>query len=958
VEAVASSSRGRQLKFLCLEALAQEPDARAAFLDQACAGDAALRHEVELLLAGQARLAGFLETPVWEPPSAVLTPGTRLGPYEIDSAIGAGGMGEVYKARDARLGRTVAIKVLPAGVASDPDRRRLFEQEARAASALNHPHICVVYDVGSQASVTPGAAPVHYLVMEHLDGQTLAAHLTKGKLPVSQALEIGIQLAGALSAAHTHGIVHRDLKPGNVMLVKGDGGATLQVKLLDFGLVKLMGRDESLASQPTIGAAEQTDEGRIVGTVSYMSPEQAQGRPVDERSDIFSFGSLLYEMVSGQKPFHGESSVTTLAAIIEKEPRPLSGEIPPDLEKVLARCLSKDPARRYQHIGDVKLELQDLVEENGSRANRAAALPPGRRRFPWILAAAASPLILAAAGSFLLVRGDRALPQTRVVNLTSYPGRETQPALSPDGTQVAFTWNGEKEDNDDIYVQNVGDTHATRVTTDPQPDAYPCWSPDGRRIAFVRLGASGTTGELRVISALGGPEQKLAEWPGVGDGVSWSPDGRWLAVSRVPAAGVSADDTAGIYFYPAQGGDWRRITFPKPPATDAYPRFSWNGGSLAFARSRPVGAALDVFIQALTPEGVPHDGPRQVTTTGMLLRGLAWHRDGRSLIVAADPAFGLTYLYRVFTDRHAPPERIELAGHQVESLSTSLGSTRLVFVYSDRNQDIWRLNPDGASAPLLRSSFMEATPEYSPDGRKVAFTSNRNEQSCEIWVANADGTNQYQLTHGPGRNQGTARWSPDGQWIAFDSQDEKGQLDIYVIEASGGQPRPLTSEASDEVTPSWSRDGQWIYFRSDRTGGDEIWRAPSAGGPAERITADGGQHPYESIDGRTLFYTKPAGELWTKPVDGGPERRLTGGVRGMYFAAAMDGLYYLGPRGTDGKWPLMFIDPSSRVSREVARFTRAPHTQGFTVSPDGRSVLYAVDAVGTGADLKLIEHFQ
>jgi len=955
---VASGDRGQQVKFLCLEALAQEPDARAAFLDQACAGDAALRHEVESLLAGQARLAGFLETPVWERPSVVLTPGTRLGPYEIDSAIGAGGMGEVYKARDARLGRTVAIKVLPAGVASDPDRRGRFEQEARAASALNHPHICVVYDVGSQAPVTPGAAPVHYLVMEHLDGQTLAARLTKGKLPVPQALEIGIQLAGALSAAHTHGIVHRDLKPGNVMLVEGDGGATLEVKLLDFGLVKLKGRDELPASQPNSGAAVQTDVGRIVGTVAYMSPEQAQGRPVDERSDIFSFGSLLYEMVSGQQPFQGESSVTTLAAIIEKEPRSLSGEIPPDLEKVLARCLRKDPARRYQHIGDVKLELQVLVEESGSRANRAAATLPPRRRFPWILAAAASLLILAAAGWFLFVRGDRALPQTRVVNLTFYPGRETHPALSPDGTQVAFTWNGEKEDNDDIYVQNVGDTHATRVTTDPQTDTYPCWSPDGRRLAFVRLGAGGKTGILRVISALGGPEQKLAEWPNPGDGLSWSPDGRWLAVSRVSAAGASADDAAGIYLYPAQPGDPKRVTSPQAPATDTDPRLSSDSQSLAFVRSRLAGAAADVFIQALTREGVPQGGPRQLTTTGMLTLGLAWHRDGRSIIFAAQPAFGLTYLHRVFTDRPAPLERIELGAHYESWPSTSPRSHRLAFVHSDADLDIWRLDLGGASEPLIRTSFMEATPEYSPDGLKVTFTSNRNEQTCEIWVANADGSSRFQLTHGPGRNQGTARWSPDGRWIAFDSQAANGHLDIYVIEASGGQPRPLTSEASDEVTPSWSRDGQWIYFRSDRTGGDEIWRAPSAGGPAERITADGGQHPYESIDGRTLFYTKPAGELWAKPVDGGPERRLTGGVRGMYFAVAKDGIYYLGPRGTDGKWPLMFIDPSSRVSREVARLTRAPHTRGFTVSPDGRSVLYAVDAVGTGADLKLIEHFQ
>ena len=450
--------------------------------------------------------------------------GQTLGHYRIVEKLGEGGMGVVYKAQDLHLDRFVALKILPPQELADPERKRRFTQEAKAASALNHPHIITIYDIGSDGGVD-------FIAMEYVPGKTLDQLIPRNGMRLDEALKIAVQVADALAAAHAIGIVHRDVKPSNVMV--GDQG---RVKVLDFGMVKITARGEAGASDAITMGGVQTGEGRIVGTVSYMSPEQAQGLTVDERSDIFSFGSLLYELVSGQRPFQGDSSVMTLAAIIEKEPPPLAGRLPEELERVLDRCLQKDVTRRYQHIADVRVVLQELVDERVSQPRRTVAKARATRRLPWIAAAVVSALILAAAGWFLFFRGERALPPSRLVPLTSYPGVEALPALSPDGTQVAFQWNGEKEDNVDIYVQFVGEPRALRLTTDPRADISPCWSPDGRRLAFQRRGADGRTGILFLVSSLGGPEQRLIDLPGLMPGTSWSPDGKWLAVSLVVLA--------------------------------------------------------------------------------------------------------------------------------------------------------------------------------------------------------------------------------------------------------------------------------------------------------------------------------------------------------------------------------------------------------------------------------------
>jgi Tol biopolymer transport system component len=364
----------------------------------------------------------------------------------------------------------------------------------------------------------------------------------------------------------------------------------------------------------------------------------------------------------------------------------------------------------------------------------------------------------------------------------------------------------------------------------------------------------------------------------------------------------------------------------------------------------------DVFLQALTREGQAQGNPQQLTHSGIRLTGLAWHRDGTSIIFGAMPTDSLFRLYQLSL-AGGDPERIEIAGLGAQNPSTSPSSDRLAFSYSMVDHDIWRVSPGGTPEPLIRSSLSDRSPDFSPDGSRVAFTSNRNGESNEIWITNADGNNPVQLTHGPGRNQGTGRWSPDGRWLAFDSEDAKGQYDIYVISSDGGQPRRITTGPSNKNNPSWSRNGAWIYFNSDRTGRREVWRAPFVGGDSEQVTHAGGMLAWESTNGKTLFYTKQGGNgTFAQPLDGGPEEKLleTGG----WLAIVESGFYYRAPQGSDGLWPLMFFYLSSRKSSQIARITTASLEQGFAVSPDGKTLLYSASLTSRAFDLRLIEHFR
>nr|MCU0247209.1 serine/threonine-protein kinase [Bryobacter sp.] len=450
--------------------------------------------------------------------------GRTLAHYTLLEKLGEGGMGVVYKARDAHLDRLVALKLLPPDRVGDAARRARFVQEAKAASALNHPHIVTIYDIDS-------AEGHDFIAMEYVGGKPLEQLIPKGGMRVGELLKLAVQIADALAAAHAAGILHRDLKPVNIM-VSGQGTA----KVLDFGLAKLMEREAGEGSA-TATMGVETEEGTIVGTAAYMSPEQAEARPLDRRSDIFSFGAVLYEMATGRAAFRGDSKIATLAAVLRQDPPPLPAETPAELVRVILRCLRKDPARRFQHMDDVKVALEELQEESesGQLGVAANARPAGRRWWRW---AAAAGLLVAVVGAAVVWRLRFSGPAAyRTTYLTNYLGRESLPALSPDGRQVAFSWTGDgATPNNDIYVKLIGAGSPLRLTTDPATDFAATWSPDGRYLAFVRHQKEGQ--QIWIVPALGGSERLVTQsaavspWPGgasVGNRISWSPDGKWIA---------------------------------------------------------------------------------------------------------------------------------------------------------------------------------------------------------------------------------------------------------------------------------------------------------------------------------------------------------------------------------------------------------------------------------------------
>ncbi len=850
-------------------------------------------------------------------------------------------MGAVYKARDHRLDRLVAIKVLSGKAAAAPERQARLIQEAKTASALNHPHIVTIYEIDV-------AGDLLFIAMEYIEGRTLEQLIPQKGLRFADALRYAVPAADALAAAHAIGIVHRDVKPSNIMV-----SAKGVVKVLDFGLAKLTSREKPSAA--AVGEADatvtvtarQTEDGSILGTVAYMSPEQAEGKEIDARSDIFSFGVMLYEMLTGRRPFTGDTKLSTLAAIVNQEPRPakqLVEGLPAELDRVLARCLRKDPARRLQTMGDLKVTLEELKEESDSGRLTAGAPVPARRR-TWLWAAAGAVIVLALAGAWLL-RRPAAGPPERLVPVTSYPGSEVYPSFSPDGRQIAFSWNGEKGDNYDIYVKLVGETNALRLTTDPAAELYPVWAPDGKRIAFER---GGPHRGVYTVSALGGAEQKLSDFA-ANYQMSWSPDGKWLAVT-------SNEPTSAIYLLPAEGGEPRRVSNPKAPGFDRAVSFSPDGRQLAYAGCTGV-LSCDVYVQDLSPAYVPMGSALRITNQNVYMSGLTWSRDGKSVIYSGSRLAGiLPYLWRAEIDRRRPPQRLEIAGPHAESPSVSPVGNRLVFSRNLQDYDIWRYRAGGAAEPLIVSSLTEANPQFSPDGSRIAFESDRSGESEEIWVAQADGSKPVQMTNNFGRHQGTPRWSPDGRWIAFDSEGEDGHWSIYVMDASGGRPRRITPEPSDQNMPFWSRDGKWVYFRSDRSGRDEIWRMPFAGGVVEQITKEGGFAAYESADGTTLFYTKATSSpLFAKPLSGGAERQLLNWVSYKAFVPMDDGIYYIGRRSDNGQYPLEFFQFSSQTSQVLTNIDGVISI-GLSVSPDRKDILFT-KTVKSGANLMMIENFQ
>ncbi len=474
----------------------------------------------------------------------------RVGPYTIVEKLGEGGMGVVYKAHDERLNRFVALKVLAAEQVSDPDCKRRFTQEARSASALNHPNIVHIYDIFSDEGA-------EFIAMECVQGKTLGRLIGRKGLGLDEALRYAVQIADAFSKAHAAGIVHRDLKPSNIM-INEDGAA----KILDFGLAKLTERDPSAQRHPDATAETVaptlTEEGTIVGTVAYMSPEQAEGKNVDARSDIFSFGSVLYEILTGQRAFQGDSKASTLAAVIQSEPKHI-GELipalPQEMQRLIARCLRKDPARRWQTMSDLKVALQELKEDSDSgRLSGGMASAPRRRISVGLVAVITFVTVASAAALTWWALHRASAPREVEMNRLTYDSGLTRySTISPDGKLVAYASDCSGEGNLDIYVQQVGGREAIRRTSHPADDIQPSFSPDGSKIAF-RSERNG--GGIYIIDTLGGPERKIADR---GWHPSFSPDGSQILYTEATSIGAALGTSSRMYLIPSTGGSAREL---------------------------------------------------------------------------------------------------------------------------------------------------------------------------------------------------------------------------------------------------------------------------------------------------------------------------------------------------------------------------------------------------------------
>ncbi len=878
--------------------------------------------------------------------------GQNISHYRVLQKLGEGGMGVVYKAEDLKLERPVALKFLAAHALEDPEHKTRFVREAKAAARLDHQNICPVYEIDEADGQT-------FLAMAYLEGQTLKDKIAERPLKLEEALDIAIQTVEGLKAAHQKEIVHRDIKPANLM-VTAEG----QVKIMDFGLAQLADR------------SKLTKTATILGTPAYMSPEQAQREPTDRRTDIWSLGVVIYEMITGRLPFEGERQEAILYAIGNEEPEPITAmraRVPMDLERIVGKALAKDRGARYQHMDDLLVDLRQLKKTRDLAAAKGppapAASAPGRKL--WYAGAAGAALLLVLLG----VVGSRltgpSAPEPEAmlsaVPLTSFEGQEQDATFSPDGNQVAFAWNGPNQDNFDIYVQVVGSpSPPLRLTSDPATDVAPAWSPDGRRIAFVR--AVGERNTVRLISPLGGPDRELAEFVFGYFYVSRFPTLAWLpdADSLLVAGNESTNEPAAIYSLSAATGEKVRLTSPTAGSLgDQRSAVSPDGNTVAFVRYASPAAPAQIHL--MPSQG----GEPKLLARHNSIQGVTWLPHGREIVFSSGSyAQSQTRrLWRIAVGG-GDPRLLAGIGENASKPVVAPNGNRLVFERSVFDPNIWRYELEGSSnqpRKLIASTRAERSVQLSPDGKRIAFFSQRS-GSSEIWLAGSDGSNPIQLTSFSGPSAGSPRWSPDGQSIAFDS-NLQGSWDVYVVNAQGGAPRAVAVGEGEESRPSWSRDGQWIYFNSDRGGTHQIYRIPVQGGEPVRVSQAGGYNPFESPDGRFVYYGRGPMEagLWRIPAEGGDEEAVLPGLGGVavgrgHWDVVEGGVYFLddaeAPEAGSGV-VLKFLDLDTRQARRVADLQRPPASAStpFDVAPDGSWFAYA-QLDQSDSDLMLVEDFR
>ena len=824
-----------------------------------------------------------------------LSTGTRLGPYEILAPIGAGGMGEVYKARDTRLERTVAVKVLPQHLSSSPEVRQRFEREAKTISQFSHSHICALYDVGREGET-------EYLVMEFLEGETLADRLARGPIPIDQTLRIGVEILAALDAAHRSGIVHRDLKPGNVMLTKSG------VKLLDFGLAKLAAAPVSGVSQatslPTALQESQplTTRGTILGTFQYMAPEQLEGGEAEPRSDIFAFGCVLYEMLTGQKAFSGKSQASLIGSIMNSDPAPISSiqpMIPASLDRIVKGCLAKEPEHRWSTAHDVMLQLQ-WIAEGGSLAGVPApvvARRKNREKLAWGLLAAA--LLAAAALAVGFVR--RAPKPAPLVRFDVVPPPEVAtmdvPRISPDGRFLAFDAT-DMEGKARIWVRALNSLTAQPLAgTDG--GVRPFWSPDSRYVGFI------ADGVMKKVDVTGGPPTKICDAPGGSDG-TWSPAGVILwdgsgndPLYRVSAAGGTrsvavALDTAkketsvGWPQFLPDGKHFIYLVTGEKPEDSAY----WIGsidskdkkmlapaqtlvqyappGQLLFVRDRTlVAQPFDASALKITGEAVPLAEKIGTDNVGLARFSVS----GNGVLAYRTGETGGRLLWR---DRSG--KELDTLGDPGDYANPTLSPSgdRLAFNLTDPRSgkgDIWiRDLARGVNSRFTLGAGNNVRPVWSPDASAIVFASDRG-GAFDLYEKSAKGAGEEKLLLHSDDPKSPASWTKDGKYVAYSSRNAKTQFDLWALPTSGDKkPMPIAVSPFSEQSAMFSPDGRYVAYVSNESGRDEIYvqTFPEPGGKWQ-VSNEGGNDPSWREDGKEIYYRSPDQKLMAVEIHGGAD---------------------------------------------------------------------------------------
>ncbi len=931
----------KQVDALLEQALEQPPEAREAFVLAASQDNSALRDEVLSLLKAQAQAAQFMERSAMNVAAQALAQdskittivatlvGQEFATYKIEKLLGAGGMGEVYLARDLKLGRMVALKVLPFHFVVDADRLSRFQREARALSSLNHPNLVTIYEVGE-------ANGLHFIAMELVEGNTLSS--LRDKVSLKELLAIVAQVAEALGAAHQSGIIHRDVKPDNVM-VRPDG----YVKVLDFGLVKLA------EVEPTPGTAAQTKLGVAMGTLAYMSPEQASGEPVDHRTDIWSLGVVLYELATGQKPFTGESRQAIINRILSGQPNQASTidtSLPSELDTILSKALEKDRELRYQTASDFRADLRRLLRQvdsspgvAGSRSTPGAVQQLTQRRWLWPAVACAAILITALlAWSVWLEARAVTIDWAHAahVQLTNEHGTEYFPSLAPDGK--SFVYSSKQNGNFDLFVQRVGGKNATPLTPNtPSDEIAAVFSPDGERIAFRStrepagvyvMEASGENVRL-VVAGCYHP--------------SWSPDGREIVCSTAGHAEPSTRNTlpSALWIASVETGEKRFLC-----EHDAMqPSWSPNGDRIAFWFMPPSAGRSDIAtisrnggeIEVITKDASTNWNP-------------VWSPDGKFLYFASDRSGNMSF-WRVAIDEQTgkvqgEAEAVSTPANFNRHLNFSANGRRMIYVQTDQQANIQGVNFNANTEKISGEPFWITRgdrhivrPELSPDGTRFVMRESRRTQD-DVVIVSRDGTQWRDLTNDKPFDR-YPRWSPDGKKIAFTS-DRCGRYEIWILDADATDFRQLTFDTTGDTTfPLWSPDGKQILFRTNHVNSildvNKTW--------AEQ---DFRQLPVPPDNQRFI--------VWDWSPDA---KKLIGSLSGppwgvAYYSFETNKYERLSEYGTSAMWfpdstrfvflfekKLYLGDINTRRVREIFS-TGEDEIRSVDISPDGKLIYYAI----------------